>query len=295
MESANQISLLQEKISELNKTLREVDSRPTVLLYENTKPLGILDEAEESSVKKKETKSHSQYQSPNELTDRSSSRAAHGEETVAFGSSSTHQEGTLREIVDLGQGEGAVGFIGQMSEISWMYSVYEHLKLIRREDRQAFQVAFTQQSLHAGDLNYFKDESDLLSINEDHVQAWWLPSTNSAIVLSEACFHSIHHAFRFLDKRSFFQAFFKFPRGKTILSWTERRWLATANMIWAIGAKWLQMVKLDRSSEAHLMYYARARALGLDHRMLLGHPTIENLEAIGLLAFYLFVNGSISR
>jgi hypothetical protein len=243
---------------------------------------------------KNERKNHSPSKGRNEATHRSMA-AGHGEEAVPFSSSSTHQEGRLQEIVDLGQGEGAAGFIGQMSEISWMQRVLEHLMGVQPEDAQASQAAVSQYSLQVRDLNYFMDESDLLCINEDHVEAWRLPSPKDAIVLSEACFHSLHDAFRFLDKDSFFQALSNFPRGKTVLSWTERCWLATANIVWATGGKWLQSAKSNGCPETHLMYYARARALGLDHRMLLGYPDIESLQAIGLLAFYLFVNGSISR
>ena len=40
---------------------------------------------------------------------------------------------------------------------------------------------------------------------------------------------------------------------------------------------------------------ARARALGLDHRMLFQHPDVEMTQAIGVLGFYLLINGSIQR
>jgi hypothetical protein len=43
------------------------------------------------------------------------------------------------------------------------------------------------------------------------------------------------------------------------------------------------------------VYYARARRLGLDHRVVSEHPDVERVQAIGILAFYLLIIGSIAR
>ena len=70
---------------------------------------------------------------------------------------------------------------------------------------------------------------------------------------------------------------------------------ALTNVIWALGAKWLKDTEVDQYdfAEDHLTYYARARALGLDHRILFDHPDVQMAQSVGILAFYLLVNGSI--
>lgn len=127
-------------------------------------------------------------------------------------------------------------------------------------------------------------------------------------MLTEAYFHSIQGCFRFLERSQFYRdlrrvydnvAEHKAP------DWPQRRTLAVANMIWTVGARWIELTKLnernymDNSSEPmiedQLIYYARARALGLDHRMQLDHPSLETVQGLAVLGFYLLSNGSIQR
>ena len=57
------------------------------------------------------------------------------------------------------------------------------------------------------------------------------------------------------------------------------------------------MTSLDHQefAEHHLIYYARAQALGLDHRIHFDHVDIERVEELGLIAFYLLLNGVYYR
>jgi hypothetical protein len=249
----------------------------------------------EQSFSKREEENHAAHMNRSEVSSASSLEKALGEQTTWFSSAPTHQEGRLQDFVSLGTGEGAMGFIGQMSEISWLQRVREYLVGAHQADFETSRSTITQHLAQTQDLNYFMDESNLLAIDEDYLEAGLLPSLDTAILLTEACFHCFHDGFWFMDRNAFLQNLSHVLRVRSVHSWAERRWLAMANVVWAIGAKWLQMAKLDRYVETHSTYYARARALGLDHRMLTGHPDIDSLEALGVLAFYLFVNGSISR
>lgn len=47
--------------------------------------------------------------------------------------------------------------------------------------------------------------------------------------------------------------------------------------------------------DTHQDYYARARALGLDHRVVFDHPDIDQVQGMGLLSLYLLFNGSVTR
>ncbi len=135
-------------------------------------------------------------------------------------------------------------------------------------------------------------------MDEDLVNALQPPSSAAISVLSEAFFQASEPILNLVAKAQFLERSTEVVHGLNNMSWEQRRWLASANLMWAIGAKWLHMARLedeDLGFENHLVYYARARALGLDHRIVQDHPNVGGVQALGLLSFYLWVNGSINR
>ncbi|KAK5469821.1 hypothetical protein LTR20_002332 [Exophiala xenobiotica] len=147
-------------------------------------------------------------------------------------------------------------------------------------------------------FSYFVDEDDVLGVDEDFLDALRLPSSAAISVLSEAFFHASEPILNLIAKAQFLERSAEVVHGLNHVSWEQRRWLASANLMWAIGAKWLHMAKLkdeDLGIDDHLVYYARARALGHDHRIIKDHPNVRGVQTLGLLSFYLWVNGSINR
>jgi hypothetical protein len=141
------------------------------------------------------------------------------------------------------------------------------------------------------------DEENLLSIDEDYVSHYQLPSPATSLLLCGAFFHAIHGGFPFLLQSEFFRdVSFLLSRGSPA-SWPDHRLLALCNMVWATGARWLQTMQFAQevSAEHHAVYYARARALGCDHRIQFDHPDLQMLQCIAITAFYLLVNGSVQR
>lgn len=206
--------------------------------------------------------------------------------------------GVLPHVVDLNHGAGMTGHIGQMSEMSWMQCVREHLfDHLRVADSHQILLQDNLPSLQAFDLTYFMDDENLLSINEDHVVAEQLPAAEVALMLSEAYFHAMQGAFQFIQREEFLSQLDSLLTRTEHTSWAQRRTLSLVNVVWAVGAKWLQITQLrgQDSVDDHLTYYARARALGLDHRIMFEHPNVEMTQAIGILGFYLLINGSIQR
>jgi hypothetical protein len=141
------------------------------------------------------------------------------------------------------------------------------------------------------------DDDNLLNPDEDYVDPLHWPGDAAARILFEAFFHSLHGIFNCFTRERVLTEIDGFPSNRPSLSWDQRKWLATTNLMWAIGAKWLQRAMLNDEPgiESHLVYYARARALGLDHRVLLENPGLQGINGLGMLSFYLFINGSISR
>jgi hypothetical protein len=195
----------------------------------------------------------------------------------------------------MGLGAGAVGFIGKISEVSWIARAYAYLVAPTVEEPD-LQVDVSKRT-PAIQFSYYMDDDDLLSLDEDFVDQLHWPGDVTARILFEAYFHSLHGIFDCFGRERILAELIGFPQNRLSLSWEQRRWLAMANLMWAIGSKWLQRALLDDEPgmENHLVYYARARALGLDHRVLLDHPGLQGINALGMLAFYLFTNGSLSR
>lgn len=218
--------------------------------------------------------------------------------TAGSGVGSPGKQGELAEVVDLGQGAGASGYIGKMSEMSWIQRAFETLRGQSDKLRPEAQIGDADHSFTTTTaFNYFLDDDDILAVDEDFVDQYHTPDPQSALILSEAYFHAMQGAFPFVIRDRFLQDMFALRQKARGLSWSDRRWLALANLVWAIGSKWLENTKMGDSDafDSHQMYYARARALGLDHRIMFDHPNLERVQGIGILSFYLLVNGSITR
>jgi hypothetical protein len=213
------------------------------------------------------------------------------------------KQGELSKGVDLEYGGGAAGFIGKASPISWVQRCKEHLAPALPPSRHLNPIETTQTQLDQHDaaankVNYYLDDEDLLSVDEDRLPSERedIPPPEIAYLLAEACFHSLQGAFMFNYRAEFLETLSRFPPNRPTLSWRQRQWLATANIVFAIGARWLQYTRMDDSiTLRHVEFYARARALGLDHRVVFDHPVLEQIQSLGLLGFYLYINGSIAR
>ena len=202
----------------------------------------------------------------------------------------------LPHITNLDHGEGLAGYVGKLSEASWMQRCREHLlgnaPLLQPDVNANW---FDSHVLQTMDLKYFMDDQELLSTGEETILPYQLPPLKLGLLLTEAYFHCLQGAFRFVEREEFVADFISESMRTT--EWPNRHFLALANIVWAVGAKWLELTQLDRHDvlEGHSVYYARARALGLDHRIHLDHPNLQLVQGTGLLGFYLMVNGSMQR
>ncbi|KAK7894625.1 hypothetical protein LTR67_006387 [Exophiala xenobiotica] len=161
----------------------------------------------------------------------------------------------LTHVVDVDSGGITAGFL----EVSWLARAYSYL-LPSKEGQSDEQQAVAGQ-VSATQLSYFMEDENILSIDEDYVDAVYWPGDVVARILCEAFFHALHGVFDGFAREQFLAELSQFPRDRSVLSWDQRRWLATANLLWAIGSKWLQQAMLndDPGIENHLVYYARAR------------------------------------
>lgn len=140
-------------------------------------------------------------------------------------------------------------------------------------------------------------------MDEDIVNPMEVPPLPIAKLLAKAYFETVHDTFPLLDRDTFMDTLLRQSRNRQPLSWEDRRWLSTANIVFAVGAKWMYRTRPGRADQPghnigpgdHIVYYARARSLGLDHRLIMDHPILEQIQALSILSLYLIVNHQISR
>lgn len=204
--------------------------------------------------------------------------------------------GELSSVVNLATGGGASGLVGQMSEVAWIDHAFGAVRGRPDATRPRLPTVGVLDpcTFSASSFIYFMDDHEVLAVDEDRIDQYQTPSFFMSLVLSEAYFHAVQGAFPFIIREQFLGNLYTIS---SYYSWIARRWLAKANIVWATGSKWLEMTGMNdqASTENHQHYYARARALGLDHRVVFDHPDIDQVQGIGLLALYLLFNGSITR
>ncbi|ETN46047.1 uncharacterized protein HMPREF1541_00230 [Cyphellophora europaea CBS 101466] len=231
-----------------------------------------------------------------------------GENLVRSDIGSPDRQRELSSAVNLDAGTGMPGYVGKMSEVSWVQRIGAYLVGVQPLSYPDFaSTQIDMQNLDATGIAYYTDDQNLLAIDEDYVDPHLLPPWQVVMVLTEAYFHSLQGAFHFVPREQFYQDLknvYDAVGERVVPTWGQRSCLALANVMWAVGAKWMQMTHLEQHtlssvhhdfSENHLVYYARARALGLDHRMQFDHPSIELIQGLAVLGLYLLANGSIQR
>ncbi|KPI38806.1 putative transcriptional regulatory protein [Cyphellophora attinorum] len=215
----------------------------------------------------------------------------------------------LTDAVDLDYGNGMPGHAGKMANVAWLQRIKGYLS--GNTPHLEFDLGDTEideLTVPQANLSYWAEDDDLLSIDEDYVESYQLPPLQVALILTESYFAATHGAFRFVDREEILaevQRLYASIEPTQMPTWTQRLLLALLNIMWAVAAKWLSVTHLDKrqisdhgvgtSFDHHLTFYARARGLGLDHRVLVDHPSFEMLQSMSVLGFYLLVNGSIHR
>jgi hypothetical protein len=97
----------------------------------------------------------------------------------------------LNQVIYLHIGSGMVGYVGKLSETFWMRRTHAYL------NSSSPALDFSPNTVESDSpmpgstmpaLTCFMDEENLLSIDEDHVNHYQLPSPATSLLLSEAFF-----------------------------------------------------------------------------------------------------------
>ena len=230
-----------------------------------------------------------------------------GETIISAGVGSTGSLDKTHEDFDKDENTRATGFIGKNSEVAWIQRVDHQLKAGSssagttsgtgtrdsgahgsggKDSTKSDELRLSQCTYHLDDL----DISVAQTVDENA-----LPPKEIADLLLNAYFTTVHVSFPFLLKNVFLGQYQTYYR--TYDRRFSRRWLAILNLVFAISAKFSHLIRADwRGDERdHLIFFARARLQGLDHGSFWEHADFEQVQAFGLLTFYLMATDQINK
>lgn len=212
-----------------------------------------------------------------------------------------HMDTDLLDLLDENLHENdqsrATGFVGQNSEVQWLRTF---LLSERADDETAPLKHFPPTASNHEQVSAVTYYLDHERIEPDfQVDPYGLPAHDVADQLLSLYMDKVHDSFPILPRTPFEDQCRKYfdalrhgaaPRLNT-------KWQAILNLVFAIGAKYSHLVKPTWEADArdHLVYRARACALGWNESSLEQHPDLPQIQVAGLLALYYLSVGQVSR
>ncbi|KAL4964658.1 putative C6 transcription factor [Aspergillus stella-maris] len=182
----------------------------------------------------------------------------------------------------------AMGFVGEHSEIAWIYRLKKLLHHLHqgRLDRDLARDYVTA-------ANYFVDDSDVIILSNVDLSRRPLPTVADRLV--ESFFQVVHPCFPIVNKAIFMDQYKSFYSSPSVRPGT--RWLAVLNLIFAIAMKLVHNSSKDdeTTTDDHNVYFSRAWRLSMGDTSLLGHPNLQQVQVEGLITFYLMTVGQANR
>lgn len=193
----------------------------------------------------------------------------------------------------------AAGYMGKSSAVRWVQSAHDKLNQGdsskgNQKDAKKPINSFESLSYHAGEL-------DFPAINPSSVNPLEMPKDSIARSLVDAYFRTVHPCFPILSQNDFKNSLKKYyqspPEKQQKLNHDEAGWLCNLNMVFAIAARYAHVTNAEYKEDgnSHLVYHARARALGLDDMALHQDAELEHTSCLGLSSLYYLSLDQINR
>lgn len=190
----------------------------------------------------------------------------------------------------------ALGFVGEHSEIAWLYRLKRELDkdnlTATTPDSVSLKDSWDRYSVAS--VNFFLDDSQILVI--DGVDLMQRPPQAVADRLVDRYFQIIHPTFPIIGKVTFWGQYRSFYSSPFVRP--GKRWMAILNLIFALAAKYSELAQVranDTMQEDHVVYFSRAWKLSMSDVALLDHPNLQQVQVEGLTSFYLLSVGQINR
>lgn len=143
------------------------------------------------------------------------------------------------------------------------------------------------------DSTYHCDDQAL--IMRDLIASKELPPRETVESLLQTYLDTVHPVFPVIGKVTFVNQVQTFLDNDQLTP--GNNWLAILNLIFALAANYSHLVQADwRGDERdHLVYFNRARLLGMDGDAIFEHPDLQRIQVGGLMAFYLLSINQVNR
>jgi hypothetical protein len=201
----------------------------------------------------------------------------------------------------------STGFMGKNSEITWMQRLDRENKF--GSSSSADLAPDAVQGFHSDEYNklmassaeieaitvsqasYHLDDFPMPSL--DAVDAYELPTSDTANRLFETYMSRVHPTFPILGKSTFTTQFRRFMAGEM----PGAKWLAIINLIFAISARYSHVVRADWRGDDrdHLVYFSRARLLSLNGDTIFQHADLQQIQVTAMMALYLLCTNQVNR
>lgn len=187
----------------------------------------------------------------------------------------------------------ATGFIGEHSEIKWLYQLK---RFIEKQDSTTGSSQKNAKPTSLSSVNYFLD--NLGPLVADNVALMERPAQVVADQLVNSYFSATHESFPFLGKRLFISQYRAFYSKANLRP--GRRWMTVLNMVFAIGARHACLASCHSHQchdehEGHAIYFSRAWLINAHEVASLSHPNLQQVQVEALASFYLLSIGQVNR
>ncbi len=218
-----------------------------------------------------------------------------GEDEAAAGVGSPGSLDVINEDTNRDERSRAAGYMGKSSAVTWVQRAKEAVAQdpkgeggLRTSTETTVNGTFTASTYHG-------EPADFLVVQTDEVNPFEWPAPALAKALVDSYFAHVHVAFPVLLKKDFYKTVNTFPRDH--VSREDQCCLSLINMVFAIGAKFKDLKDSDYRGDDrdHLVYYARARALGMDQRTLNQDPELQHIICLAILGLYLLATDQMNR
>ncbi|KAE8389204.1 fungal-specific transcription factor domain-containing protein [Aspergillus alliaceus] len=184
----------------------------------------------------------------------------------------------------------AMGFVGEHSEIAWLYRLK---RMLERSSPVTPSPRDSWDRPSVASMSFFLDDSDIPAM--DNVDPLQRPEQMLADQLVDKYFSVIHPFFPIIGKAIFLRQYKSFY--STPFVRPGKRWLAILNMIFAIAARYCRQLQADDQDtpDDGPLYFSRAWKLSMSDVALLDHPNLQQIQVEGLTSFYLLSVGQVNR
>ncbi|KAK3066298.1 hypothetical protein LTS18_001840, partial [Coniosporium uncinatum] len=257
---------------------------------------------------------------PNTTRAISRPNSPHGEDEIGAEVGSTESVDNVNE--DLGKDEQtrATGFMGKSSDTRWLRRMREEIRTAPQDDARAGRPygpsgnsieAATERLKtsrqrrksrganggdHLHESNYHLDDEDVPVTQNVDISI--LPDHAEGVRLYEMFLESCHDHFPITGRKYFGDQLSKCLAANSndgYLQSLPPMWRAIINIVFAIGARYASLTGQTHNHDEHVMYYTRARWVGIKGDFFIEHPDYQKIQVAVLLGFYFLTLGHINR